>query len=110
MAITFLVCRIVSGSCGNWNARSSTELEYHAAQLRALGMPLDAKPLRMGEAQHGRVHGEHITDDPPHAVPAGGVDEHGQELLADAAALPGIGDGDREFAGDVVREARVARH
>jgi hypothetical protein len=71
-------------------------------------MPLDAKPLQTGETQHGRVRGEHITDDLPQAVPAGGIDEHGEELPADAAALPGIGDGNREFADDVVPEARVA--
>src|SRR5437867_7804955 len=105
---------IVSVFRGNWNARRrrlvSDKLEHHAAQLCAIGMPIDAKPLRTGETQHGRVRGEHVADDSPHAVPAGGIDEHGQELPADPAALPGIGDGDREFAGDVVREARVARH
>src|SRR5205814_1032033 len=106
----YRIPQVVRGAEALRSREVDGKFEHHAAQLCALGMPSDAKPLRTGESQHGRVGGEHVTDDPPHAVPSGGIDEHDEELPADAAALPGIGDGDREFAGDAVREARVARH
>src|SRR5258705_3899504 len=70
--VGLLCCAIVSGSRGNWNARRvNDKLQHHAAQLRAIGMPLDAKSLRVGETQYGRVRGEHVTDDAPHAVAPG---------------------------------------